>query len=166
MPIWGRTHVIWKVINGALVVALGAMALIVFTNAFLRYAYNSGIPAGEELSRYLFVWVCALGAIIAYREGRHVGVDFLIVALKGTPKKTVLLIGQIMILIAFLLVLWGGWEYLLISAASPGPATNIPFGFVSVSIIVVALSFIAITLGNCRNILREQPASETRTTGN
>ena len=97
---------IWKVVNGTLVVALGAMALIVFTNAFLRYVFNSGIPAGEELSRYLFVWVCALGTIVAYREGRHIGVDFLIVALRGTARKVVVLTGQILILGTFLLVLW------------------------------------------------------------
>jgi TRAP-type C4-dicarboxylate transport system permease small subunit len=109
------------------------MALMVFTNAFLRYAFNTGIPACEALSRYLFVWVCALGSIVAYREGRHIGVDFLIVALRGTAKKTATLIGQVTILGTFLLVLWGGWEFLLTSAASPGQATEIPFGFVSVS---------------------------------
>lgn len=156
---------IWKVINGTLVVALGVMALIVFTNAFLRYAFNSGIPAGEELSRYLFVWVSALGAIVAYREGRHIGVDFLVAALQGTTRKVVILIGQVMILITFLMVLWGGWEFFLTSASSPGPATGIPFGFVSVSIIVVALSFIAMTLSTCLGILREKPGTDTRTAG-
>jgi TRAP-type C4-dicarboxylate transport system permease small subunit len=145
---------IWKMINGALIATLGSMALMVFTNAFLRYAFNSGIPACEELSRYLFVWVCSLGTIVAYREGRHIGVDFLIAALRGTARKTVVLIGQIAILATFLLVLVGGWEFLLTSAASPGPSTEIPFGFVSVSIIVVALSIIVMTLSNCIGILR------------
>jgi TRAP-type C4-dicarboxylate transport system permease small subunit len=156
----GRIHVIWKVINGALIATLGSMALMVFTNAFLRYAFNSGIPACEELSRYLFVWVSALGTIVAYREGRHIGVDFLIVALRGTARKAVILAGQVMILGTFLLVLWGGWEFLLTSAASPGPATEIPFGFVSVSIIVVALSIIAMTLSQCIQILREKPDAD------
>ncbi len=154
---------IWKVINGTLAVALGAMALIVFTNAFLRYVFNSGIPAGEELSRYLFVWVSALGAIVAYREGRHIGVDFLVSALQGTARKIVILIGQLIILATFLMVLWGGWEFFLTSAASPGPATEIPFGFVSVSIVIMALSIIAMTLSNCIGILRGKQNADTET---
>jgi TRAP-type C4-dicarboxylate transport system permease small subunit len=155
---------IWKMINGALIATLGSMALMVFTNAFLRYAFNSGIPACEELSRYLFVWVCALGTIVAYRKGRHIGVDFLVVALRGMARKTVILIGQMTILATFLLVLLGGWEFLLTSAASPGPATEIPFGFVSVSVIVVALSIIAMTLSNCIGILRGTPDADTQVT--
>jgi len=146
-----------KIFNGIVTIVLGAMVAMVFTNAFLRYAFNSGIPAAEELSRYLFVWVCALGTILAYKKGKHIGVDCLTSALHGTPRRIVLLTGQFLILVTFLMVLWGGWEYFLTSAASPGPATEIPFGFVSSSIIVIAVSIIVMTAGNCIRLLREEP---------
>lgn len=156
-----KTDLIWKVVNGFLIFSLAAMVLIVFVNACLRYLLNSGIPAGEELSRYLFVWVSALGTIVAYKEGKHIGVDLLLTSLHGLAKRTVALIGELLILATFLLVLWGGWEFFLTSAASPGPATEIPFGFVSVSIIVVALAIIAMTLGNCAKLLRGQSITLT-----
>ena len=156
-----KADLLWKVVSGFLVFALAAMVLIVFVNACLRYMFNSGIPAGEELSRYLFVWVSALGTIVAYKEGKHIGVDLLLTALHGTARRTVALIGELLVLATFLLVLWGGWEFFLTSAASPGPATEIPFGFVSVSIIIVALAIIAMTIGNCAKLLRGQSITLT-----
>ena len=145
----------WRAINGTLVLALCIMVILVFINAVLRYVFNSGMPAGEEVSRYLFVWVCALGTIAAYREGRHIGVDLLLSSLTGIPKTIVLLIGQVLTLTSFTLVLWGGWEYFKTSAASPGPATEIPFGFVSASIIVVALSIVLMSIQNIVDLLRK-----------
>jgi TRAP-type transport system small permease protein len=35
---------------------LAAMVVLVFTNVTLRYAFNSGIPTSEELSRWLGSW--------------------------------------------------------------------------------------------------------------
>ena len=47
-------------------VVLISMVLMIFVNAVLRYAFNSGISATEELSRYAFVWVSALGAVLGH----------------------------------------------------------------------------------------------------
>ena len=46
-------------------VALAVMVVLVFGNVVMRYAFNSGITLSEELSRWLFVWVTFLGAIVA-----------------------------------------------------------------------------------------------------
>lgn len=136
-------------------IVLSLMVLLVFTNAFLRYVFNTGIPAGEELSRYFFIWLCCLGTILAYREGRHVGVDLLITALKPRARAVVELFGQILVVATFLLILYGGWEYFLTSAASPGPATNIPFGFVSSSILLTALSILGMSITTCVRLTRK-----------
>jgi len=44
---------------------LALMVVLVFGNVVLRYVFNSGITMSEELSRWLFVWLIFLGAIIA-----------------------------------------------------------------------------------------------------
>ena len=46
----------------------GLMVVLVFGNVVLRYAANSGITVSEELSRWLFVWMTFLGAIVALKE--------------------------------------------------------------------------------------------------
>lgn len=150
----GLTARIFSILIG---LSLSFMVIIVFTNAVLRYAFNSGIPAGEELSRYFFIWITALGTVIAFNEKRHVGVDLLVGALKGKPKLIVVNIGRLITLLCFMLVLWGGIQYFKTSAASPGPATGIPFGYVSFSIIVVAGSIIVLTIRDFIRDLRAAP---------
>src|SRR5215212_2383831 len=59
----------------AIVACLALMVILVFGNVVLRYAFNMGITVSEELSRFLFVWLTFLGAIIAFREPGHLGTD-------------------------------------------------------------------------------------------
>ena len=40
-----------------IVACLALMAVLVFGNVVLRYAFDSGIAVSEELSRLLFVWL-------------------------------------------------------------------------------------------------------------
>jgi hypothetical protein len=54
------------------------MVVMVFGNVVLRYGFNSGITVSEELSRWLFVWMTFLGAMVALREHAHLGTDTLV----------------------------------------------------------------------------------------
>src|SRR5262249_51169519 len=57
---------------------LALMVVLVFGNVVLRYGFNSGIAISEEISRYLFIWLTFLGAIVAVHEHEHLGVDTLV----------------------------------------------------------------------------------------
>lgn len=65
-------------IHVLIALALAVMLLLVFGNVVLRYAFNSGISVSEELSRWLFVWITFLGAIVAVKEHGHLGTDMLL----------------------------------------------------------------------------------------
>jgi TRAP-type C4-dicarboxylate transport system permease small subunit len=67
--------VYFKGLKILIAVFLAAMTVLVFGNVFLRYAFNSGITVSEELSRWLFVWLVFLGAIVGMREHAHLGMD-------------------------------------------------------------------------------------------
>lgn len=56
-----------------MVAALALMVVMVFGNVVLRYGFNSGITVSEELSRWLFVWMTFLGAVVALRAHGHLG---------------------------------------------------------------------------------------------
>ena len=62
------------------------MVVLVFGNVVLRYAFNTGITVSEEVSRWLFVWLTFLGAIVAMQEHGHLGVDMLVARLP-TPAR-------------------------------------------------------------------------------
>src|SRR2546422_285900 len=62
---------------------LAVMVVMVFGNVVLRYGFNSGIIVSEEVSRWLFLWVTFLGAIVALKEHAHLGSDFLVSRLRS-----------------------------------------------------------------------------------
>jgi TRAP-type C4-dicarboxylate transport system permease small subunit len=64
------------------------MAAMVFGNVVLRYVFNSGIAVSEELSRWLFVWMTFLGAVVALKENGHLGTDMLVSRLGRTGKRS------------------------------------------------------------------------------
>src|SRR5687768_3084826 len=89
---------------------LAIMVVLVFGNVVLRYAFNSGITVSEEVSRWLFVWLTFLGAIVAMREHAHLGVDSLVKRLPTWGKKGCFVASQLLMLYATWLLLAGSWQ--------------------------------------------------------
>lgn len=54
-----------RVLEGILAVLIAVLSCIVFINVILRYGFESSILSVDELSRYLFVWLTFIGAIVA-----------------------------------------------------------------------------------------------------
>lgn len=135
-----KEGILAKILNAVLGFSLASMVILVFINAVLRYTVKSGIPQAEELSRYFFVWIAFIGAVVAYRDDKHVGVDILVSHLKGKARLIVNLIGYGLIMIAVSVMAWGGYNYSAISVTSLGPSTGIPFLYVAMSILVAAVA--------------------------
>lgn len=76
------------ILNIAIALSLALMAILVFGNVVLRYAFNSGITWSEEMSRFLFVWMVFLGAIAALKDNMHLGMDIVINFLPKAAKKS------------------------------------------------------------------------------
>ena len=74
---------------------LALMAVLVFGNVVLRYAFNSGIAMSEELSRLLFVWLIFLGAILASVQHAHIGFDSLVQRLPLAVRKALVQRGHV-----------------------------------------------------------------------
>jgi TRAP-type C4-dicarboxylate transport system permease small subunit len=96
-----------RFLNALIALALGIMVVLVFGNVVLRYAFNSGITVSEEVSRWLFVWLTFLGAIVALKEHGHLGTDMLVARLGKTGKKVCLVLSQLtMLYVTWLLFQW------------------------------------------------------------
>ncbi|GAB6180022.1 TRAP transporter small permease [Desulfotomaculum defluvii] len=128
-----------KLVEYLMFFSLAGMVLLVFINAILRYFFETTFPPSEELARYLFVWTVFLGAITAYKDNQHVGVDLITSRLKGVTKKVVEIIGYLFVLIAVIVMAQGGIGFTVLSISSLGPATGIPFSFISVSYVIAAV---------------------------
>jgi TRAP-type C4-dicarboxylate transport system permease small subunit len=97
---------------------MASMVVLVFGNVTLRYGFNSGITLSEELSRWLFVWMTFLGAIVALRKHEHLGTDMLVARLGPLGKKICMGISQLLMLFVCVLLFKGAYEQAVINWTS------------------------------------------------
>ena len=115
----------FKLLELLVVVALVAMVIMVFGNVVLRYAFNSGILVSEELSRYCFIWLTYIGAMIAMRERGHLGVDTLVRRLPRAGKVLCLFLSEAMMLGVNVLFFIGTWKMHELQVTSVSPVVGI-----------------------------------------
>jgi TRAP-type C4-dicarboxylate transport system permease small subunit len=114
-------HWFFKFLELLVVVCMVAMVVMVFGNVVLRYAFNSGISVSDEMSRYFFIWLTYIGAMVAMHEGGHLGVDTLIKHLPVLGKKVCLFLSEALMLFCNGLFFLGTWKMhdLQVSNVSP-----------------------------------------------
>jgi TRAP-type C4-dicarboxylate transport system permease small subunit len=115
----------FKVIEAFLALCLLSMVVMVFGNVVLRYVFNSGITISEEMSRYAFVWLVFVGAVVAMRERAHIGIDTLVTRLPRLGKKICLAISEALMLFCCFLFFWGTWLQHDVNATNIAPVTGL-----------------------------------------
>ena len=103
-------HQFFKLLELLVVICMVAMVIMVFGNVVLRYAFNSGISISEEMSRYCFIWLIFIGAMVAMRDGGHLGVDTVVKHLPVIGKKVCLFLSESLMLFCNGLFFLGTWK--------------------------------------------------------
>ena len=138
MTIWIGRYC--RLLEAIMVIALALMVILVFTNVVLRYAFNSGISISEELSRWLFVWLTFLGAVVALHERAHLGTDTLVARLSIKGKKACLGIGYLLMLFICYLVFKGTLDQVKINLTSTSAAMEVSLAIFYMCGIVFSVS--------------------------
>ena len=147
------TDLFFRVAEFTLVTMLSLMVIMVFGNVVLRYVFNTGITLSEELSRWLFVYLVFLGAVVAMREHAHLGMDALVKRLPPAGKKACLVASQLLMLWATWLLLKGSWVQTQINLPSTAPSSGLSLGIFYAVGIVYGLSVGAILLADLYRLL-------------
>ena len=115
----------FRLLELLVVVSLVAMVIMVFGNVVLRYGFNSGITVSDEMSRYCFIWLTYIGAMIAMRERGHLGVDTLVKHLPVNGKKACLFLSETLMLFCNALFLLGTWKMHDLQVSNVSPVVGI-----------------------------------------
>lgn len=142
-----------KAADALMAVCLAGMAILVFGNVVLRYAFDSGIAWSEEMSRILFVWLTFLGAIGALKDNQHLGVDLFVKKLSLSMKKAVFVISNVITLYVLWLVLDGSWKSTLVSTHSLSPATGLPMSYIYGIGVVMSIGMAFVIIVNLYRVL-------------
>lgn len=132
---------------------LAVMVVLVFGNVVLRYGFNSGITISEEASRYLFIWLTFIGAVIAIHEHAHLGVDSLVRALPRKGKLFCVVVSDLLMLGAVGLLFHGSWKQTLINMSTKSPVAQVPLALIYVAGLVASVMMGVLILRNLYRVL-------------
>ncbi|MFA7666629.1 MAG: TRAP transporter small permease [Burkholderiaceae bacterium] len=136
----------FRLVKTVIVACLALMVLLVFTNVVLRYGFGKGITVSDEVSRWLFVYMAFLGAIVAVRERLHLGVDILVIRMTPGLQRSCALVSHLLMLWACWLIFEGSWIQTGINWASRAPSTGLSMGLLYASGLFFSASAGAILL--------------------
>jgi TRAP-type C4-dicarboxylate transport system permease small subunit len=131
-----------------LALALAAMVVMVFGNVLLRYAFDSGITVSEELSRFLFVWVTFLGAVIVMGQGGHLGFDLVARALPRAGQRLCRIASDLLMLACCGVFLVGAWSQVMINLTNHAPVSGVPLGWAYAAALVAGIGIGLIVLAD------------------
>ena len=115
----------FKLLEFLVVAMLFAMVIMVFGNVLMRYVFDTGIVVSEEMSRYCFIWLTYLGAMVAMREGGHLGMDTLVNVLPLAGKKVCFFLSEVLMLMCNGMFLWGTYQMHELQVTNISPVVGI-----------------------------------------
>ncbi|MDO5528193.1 MAG: TRAP transporter small permease [Paracoccus sp. (in: a-proteobacteria)] len=101
--------IVVRIIEAILVILMSSMMVMVFANVVLRYGFNQSLNFSEEMARYCFVWLTFTGAVLAFREHGHIGVETLVRMFGRRGRIICMAITQVIIIICAAVLLYGTW---------------------------------------------------------
>ncbi len=103
-----------------LVLFLGIMVVLSFTQVILRNVFSTGFLWGDPLVRHMVLWVGFLGAAIATHEERHISIDALTRFLSPRWKAAATIAGQLFLAVVCAFLVSASWTFLMEERDSGG----------------------------------------------
>jgi TRAP-type C4-dicarboxylate transport system permease small subunit len=128
-----------KALNVVIALCLAVMVVLVFGNVVMRYGFNTGITLSEELSRWLFVWMTFMGAVIALKEHGHLGTDMLVSKLGPVGKKLCLGLSYVLMLFVCWLLFKGAYQQTMINMDSTSAVMEVSMAWIYAPGVVFAV---------------------------
>ncbi|MDR2390192.1 MAG: TRAP transporter small permease [Planctomycetota bacterium] len=147
-----------EVLCGAL---FASIVVLVFSSAVLRL-FNNPLIWADDIAKLCFAWSAFLGADIAMRRCRLVGVDIVLLRLSPRLQKIVLLLGHLAIAATLAIFIFYGIKLTYASLNRHFQTIPISYSYVSVCLPVGSLCMLltaAVRMGKLRRHLRDDEYS-------
>lgn len=125
---------------------LAIMALMVFVNVVMRYTMNSGLPLSDELSRFAFVWLTFIGAVVVYHHRQHMGMETVVAQFSRRGRLALMGLSDLLILGCAGVLTHGTWKQLPINASMSAPVSGLSMAWVYGIGLFTGAAIIVITL--------------------
>ena len=156
--------------NALMIAMMAVMVALVFGNVVLRYAFNSGIVFSEEASRFVFMWLTLVGALLVMKDNAHLGMSTIVARLGETGQRICRGIADLGALACCLLLTHGAWKLVVIGMDDRAPVTGVPLGAVYACLLVSSAGMALILMRSLWRLLsgrmpREELVNDTASAG-
>lgn len=131
-----KPNVLTRGVEWLLIALLGIMVVLVFGNVLLRYVFNSGIVFSEEVSRFVFMWLTLIGALVVMKDNAHLGMSSVVDRLGDTGKRICRFASDALVLACCALLAHGTWKQVVIGLDNRAPVTGVPLGLVYLCLLI------------------------------
>lgn len=128
------------------------LATGVIISVILRYVFSIAFVQSEELLTMVFVATTFFGAALGLRESEHIAVTNFVSAMPAKPRKVFAVIGQAVIIVVSMGMIYYSYRMIMKVGKVPSPATGIPRGYYYA---MIPISFLFTTFYGVVNILKE-----------
>jgi TRAP-type C4-dicarboxylate transport system permease small subunit len=140
-----------ELISGSFMVL---MFLATVSNVVARYFFGESIQWAEEFSRYAFIWIIFLGAVVCTKHKRHISIDSVVKLLPAPVQPWVNCVTELLVSALMVIIIWYG--SLLTQNATQTTATlNVPQYIIYMVVPASGVLGLLYSLGDLRSHLRE-----------
>jgi TRAP-type transport system small permease protein len=140
-----------ELISGSFMVL---MFLATVSNVVARYFFGESIQWAEEFSRYAFIWIIFLGAVVCTKHKRHISIDSVVKLLPIPVQPWVNCVTELLVSALMVIIIWYGW--LLTKNATQITATlNVPQYIIYMVVPASGVLGLLYSLRDLRSHLRE-----------
>ena len=153
-------HILSQAVKTVVTILLLALTVLVTYTVILRYIFNGGVPAAEELVRYLFIFNVMMAAAIAVRRNSHLQIDIVLNALKPHMRRIFTIcattVGLVFLVYLFILSLELVRSGAPNTSAGLGLPMSIPYTCVPIGTALMVLTSIEVILKNIQELADEK----------
>lgn len=154
------TDLLFKALEVLIVLLLAGMVFMVFGNVVLRYGFNSGIDVSDEFARFFFVWLTFIGAVVAFREHAHLGVETLVQRFGRGGRIAFLIVSDLIILACCTVFFLGTLAQHDINATNYAAVSGMPMIWVYGVGYLTSIAIALMTLGRLIRVVTGRATDE------
>lgn len=137
------------------------MMVWVFIQVIGRYVFNYTPSYGEELARYLFVWIVFLSLPVVAKRGGHMAIEMITIRLKGSALKAVRFCSAVFTISFLLIMVIQGAKMVERASFQTSPALEISMSWIYLAIPIGCFIMLLNVLDDFIKLLRA-PSAELK----
>ncbi len=141
-----KSNPVTRAVDWLLILLLGTMIVLVFGNVVLRYLFNSGITMSEEVSRFIFMWVTLIGALLVMKDNAHLGMSSVVDRLGEKGKRVCRFVSDLIAMLCCGLLTHGTWKQVVLGMDDRSPVAGIPLGLVYLCLLISSVGMAGVLL--------------------